>query len=74
MNKNFLIICLIFIIVCLITIADHFVCIPVTQYTYDLSKHAPIGKYCLCPTADPLGADEGSKEIKEDQEPESSFS
>lgn len=64
MNNYHSIILVFVLIVSSIFIVDYFVnntpCIPLTGYTYDIVKDSPIGKYCLCPTDDPLGADKYS--------------
>jgi hypothetical protein len=69
MNSH-IIVLLFVIILSSIFVIEQYICVPVTPFIYDTvkAKDVPVTKYCLCPVADPMGADEYSKEIIDNNE------
>lgn len=64
MQDHFVTLLIVLVFVCIFFIEYFDVCVPVTPFTYDKVKDAPVNKYCICPVADPMGADEYSREVK----------
>jgi hypothetical protein len=65
MQEHFIILLLVLVVACIFIIEYFDVCVPVTRFTYDKVKDTPITKFCICPVADPMGADEYSRKIEE---------
>lgn len=63
MKEHYITLAIVLIFASIFIVESFEMCVPVTPFTYDLVKTAPITKYCVCQVADPMGADEKSRQL-----------